>query len=230
MNKEKLQSIYNNLEDTILLLDNNFTNMDEKLLNRFCQINFIKNNYENILNNFENVSGFEDKLELINDQLLKNEDIKNYLLRMRFLDLILQKEDKKIYEPDLNYELFKPCSIELSKKLLDLMKYKNKNYFEELALYLLENPETFKIIHYFYPYNKNVLKEGELKYANYYIYFWHKLYLNKYSFSIRIKNQRYDILFPEEEQDKKVNPYFILNQEDSLYISKGSFLKKIKKI
>ena len=68
--------------------------MDEILKNKFYQINFIKNNYENILKNFKNVSGFEDKLELTNDQLLKNDDIKNYLLRMRFLSLILNNNLK----------------------------------------------------------------------------------------------------------------------------------------
>ena len=88
INKEKLQSIYNNLDDTLLLLDNS-NNTDEILKNKFYQIYFIKNNYENILSNFRNVSGFEDKLELSNDQLLKNEDIKLYLLRMRFLNLLL---------------------------------------------------------------------------------------------------------------------------------------------
>ena len=77
INKEKLQQIYNNLDDTILLLDNNHS-MDEILKNKFYQINFVKNNYENILNNFRHVSGFEDKLELTNDQLLKNDDIKIY--------------------------------------------------------------------------------------------------------------------------------------------------------
>lgn len=51
INKEKLQSIYNNLEDTIVLLDNNH-NMDEILKNKFYQINFIKNHYEKILNHF----------------------------------------------------------------------------------------------------------------------------------------------------------------------------------
>jgi len=65
-NKEKLQSIYNNLDDTILLLDDS-SNMDEILKKKFYQINFIKNNYENILKNFKNVSGFEDKLELTNN-------------------------------------------------------------------------------------------------------------------------------------------------------------------
>ena len=225
INKDKLQSIYNNLEDTIVLLDHNH-NMDETLKNKFYQINFIKNNYENILNNFRNVSGFEDKLELINDQLLKNEDIKNYLLRMRFLNLLIKSENKKIYDPNLNYELFNSYSNELSKKLYELIKFRTKNYFEELVLFLFEFPESFKIIHYYYPYNVNELKEGELKYANYYIYFWYNLFIKKYNFSVRLKNERYDIIFPDEDQDKKVNPYFILNEKNSLMLSKNSFLKK----
>ena len=57
INKEKLQSLFNNLDDTILLLNNNIE-MDELLKNNFYQINFIKNNYENLLINFDNVSGF----------------------------------------------------------------------------------------------------------------------------------------------------------------------------
>lgn len=95
INKEKLQSIYNNLDDTILLLDNNNNIMDEILKNKFYQINFIKNNYENILNNFLNVSGFEDKLELNNYQLLKNEDIKIFLFRMRYEILKLNFKRRK---------------------------------------------------------------------------------------------------------------------------------------
>ena len=90
INKEKLQSIYNNLDDTILLLDYNHI-MNEILKNRFYQIKFIKNNYENILNHFDHVSGFQEKIELTDNQLLTNEDIKNYLLRMRFLDILVKE-------------------------------------------------------------------------------------------------------------------------------------------
>ena len=135
INIDKLQSIYNNLDDTILLLDNNH-NMNEILKNRFYQMHFIKNNYENILNNFQNVSGLEDQIELINDQLLKYDDIKIYLLRLRFLDLLLKNEEMRIYEPNLNYELLTPFSNELSKKLSDLIKYKTKLYFIELCKYV----------------------------------------------------------------------------------------------
>ncbi len=228
--------------------------MDEILKNKFYQINFIKNNYENILKNFKNVSGFEDKLELTNDQLLKNDDIKNYLLRMRFLSLILNnnlkdededegedknkekekikaenriyEESKIIYEENLNYELFTPYTNELCKILSNLIKHSNKIYFEELVLFLFQYPESFKIIHYYYPYNNNELKEGELKYANYYIYYWYNLYRKKINFSVRIKNQRYDIIFEEENQVEKCNPYFVLNENNSLCLSKESFLKK----
>ena len=45
------------MDDTLLLLDYN-TGIDEILKNKFYQIHFIKNNYNNILENFESVSGF----------------------------------------------------------------------------------------------------------------------------------------------------------------------------
>ena len=78
---------------------------------------------------------------------------------MRFLNKILKNSDNKnIYEPNLNYNLFNSYSNVLSKKLLDLIKYKNKNSFEELVLFLFENPETFKIITYYYPFNNIDLK------------------------------------------------------------------------
>ena len=123
----------------------------------------------------------------------------------------------------MNFTLY---SNELAKKLNDLSKYKTKIYFEELVLFLYKYLVTFKIIHYFYPYNNNALKEGELKYSNYYIYYWYNLYCKKYNFSVRIRDQRYDIIFPDENQDNKVIPYFILNENNSLLISKNSFLKQ----
>ena len=224
INKDKLESLYNNLEDTILLLDNN-EEMDEMLKNKFYQILFIKNNYENLLNNFENVSGFEDKLELINEQLLKNNDIKLYLLRMRFLYQLLKQKNNNIYESNINYKLFNPYSNELSKKLLDLIQHKNKRSFEDLIIFLFENPDSFKIIDNYYPYNNNELKEGELKYANYYIYLWHNLFMKKFNFSVRFGEHKYYIIFPNEEQDGKLTSYFILNEKKSLIMSKDSYLK-----
>lgn len=111
-------------------------------------------------------------------------------------------------------------------KIIRINKIPIKIYFDELVLFLFEYPVAFKIIHYYYPYNNNELKGGELKYANYYIYFWYNLYCKKFNFSVRIKNQRYDIVFPEEDQNHKANPYFVLNEKNSLCLSKESFLKK----
>ena len=225
LNESELQYIYNNLLDTILLLDND-NNINEILKNRFYQIYFIKNNYERLLNYLKNEGGFQDKIELISDHLLKKEGIKIYLLRMRFLNIILKNENtNKIYNPNLNYELFPPFSNELSKILSELIKNKTKDYFEDLIKFLVKNPGAFKIIHYYYPYNNKELKEGQLKFANYYIYYLYSLYGKKINFSIRLGNQRYDIIFPNEDQDKKINPYFVFNEANSLYLSKGSFLK-----
>jgi len=227
INRVKLRSLYNNLCDTILLLDNMQIN-DDILKNKYYQIHFIKNNYENILNNFESINEFIEQITLKDDKLLNNSEIKMYLLRMRFLNEILKnKENKSIYEPDLNYNLFNRYSNDLSQKLLDLMMYKNKSSFEDLVIFICENPDVFKIIHYYYPYNNNSLKRGQLKLADYYIYIWSHLYLKKYNFSIRIKENRYDIVFTNENQRDKITPYFVLNEKDSLLLSlKYSYVKK----
>ena len=232
INKEKLQSLKNNLDDTILLLDNNY-DINEILKNRFYQILFIRNNFENIINNIENISGFEDELPLRNDQLLKYEEIKIYLLRMRFLHLILKKNDvnesASIYESNLNYKLFTPYANELAKKLSALIKNKNKSSFEDLTIFLCEFPEAFQIIENYYPFNNDELKIGQLKFSNYYIYLWSHLYIKKFNFSIRIGKNRYDIIFHKEDQDKRLTPYFVLNSKNSLILTRESFIKKNNK-
>ena len=52
--------------------------------------------------------------------------------------------------------------------------------------------------------------------------YWYNLFIKKYNFSVRIRNQRYNIIFEEEDQDNKVNPYFILNENNSLLLSQNS--------
>ena len=46
---------------------------------------------------------------------------------------------------------------------------------------------------------------------------------------MRIENNRYDIIFPNEEQDKRYNPYFIFNKNNSLILSKESCIKSCEK-
>lgn len=229
---EKLSYIYNNIYDTIILLDRN-PKMDKALKNKFYQIKFVKNNFEGI-NNYIKIYGDdeEDRLymqsakTLENDDLLKVDKIKKNLLNLRFLNLLLDSKNKiEIYNPEINYELFLDCSNELSKKLSDLVQNKTKAYFDELILFLVKYPEAFKIIHYYYPYNDDSLKNGELKHSNYYIYLFNYFYINKYNFSIRLEKIRYDIIFPEEDQSLKINPYFILNEEKSLNLSYRSYIK-----
>ena len=224
-NEEKLQNFYNNLEDTILLLDNNFDSDNTK--NRFYQIHFIKNSYEKLLNYLKDEGGFQGEFKLIDDELLKKDEITIDLLRMRFLNLILKEKNlDNIYNPNLNYELFTTASNELCITLSNLIKKKDKRSFENLIEFLVNNPEAFKIVHYYYPYDIAELKEGELKNANFYIYYFSLLYWKRINFSIRIKDKRYNITFPEEDQINKYNPYFILNEEKSLNLSRGSLVKE----
>ena len=225
---ESLQFIRNNIYDTINLLDNDDNNVDETLKNKFYSIRFIKSSYDNILKNYENIEGFDKKRELNDYELLSYDKIKNYLLRMKFLYLLL--DDIKIYEPNIKLKLFNQDTNKLCYFLLNLINSKNKKAFEQLFIFLFDNPHNFEIIHYFYPYNNNELKDGELKYANYYIYFWYKLYKKKFNFSVRFDDKRYDIEFQEDPKNKKPTSYFIFNEENSLKISKGSYIKRKKYI
>ena len=174
---EKLEYNYNNICDTILLLDND-SKIDKILKNEFYQIKFVKNNFEHIMNYL--INHFEDEDDTLkyqtakileNDDLLKIQGIKKNLLNLKFLCLLILKEEKiELYNPNINYELFIRCSNDLSQKLSDLVKRKTKTYFYELILFLVKYPEAFRIIHSYYPYNDDSLKKGELKYSNYYIY------------------------------------------------------------
>ncbi len=228
INRETLQYISNNIFDTINLLDNDDNNVDEPLKNKFYSIRFIKSSYDNILKNYENIEGYDRNTPLTYNELLRYDNIKNFLLRMKLLYLLL--DDIKIYEPNIKLKLFNQKTNELCLKLLDLINYKKKKSFEKLFIFLFDNPDNFEIIHYFYPYNNNELKDGELKYANYYIYFWYKLYHKKFDFSVRFDDIRYDIKFQEDPQNKKPTSYFIFNEENSLKISKGSYIKRKKYI
>ena len=71
LNEGKLESLYNNFDDTILLLDNALKS-DDTIKNVYYQIHFIKNNYENILKNLENEGGFQGKIQLNEVSLIKN--------------------------------------------------------------------------------------------------------------------------------------------------------------
>ena len=76
---------------------------------------------------------------LENDDLLKIEAIKKNLLNLKFLCLLLLKEEKiELYNPNINYELFIRCSNDLSKKLSDFIEKKTKTYFDELILFLVK--------------------------------------------------------------------------------------------
>ncbi len=47
---------------------------------------------------------------------------------------------------------------------------------------MLGYPDSFYIIHSFYPYNNIDLKSGELKFSNYYIYLLSHLFAKKFNF------------------------------------------------
>ena len=111
LNKAKIRNIANNIEDTILLLDNNIT-MSDEIKSKFYQINMIKDILRNIENNFDNISSLQEMKKLEDDELLKNKDIESYLLRLKILNQILKNQNsKQIYEPSININLINNPSM-----------------------------------------------------------------------------------------------------------------------
>jgi hypothetical protein len=51
------------------------------------------------------------------------------------------------------------------------------------------------------------------------------LFSKKFNFSVRFDNNRYNIQFPDQDQNKRVTPYFILNEKKSLLLSSNSFIR-----
>ena len=102
------------------------------------------------------------------------------------------------------------------------MKYKNKICFNNLIKLLFEFPTLFKIIKDLYPFDEfNGIKE--LKYNEDYIRIWSYLYEQKSNILVRIGKEKYSLIFNELKKESII-PYFILNEKNSLLLSKGSYL------
>ena len=222
-NKIKIRNIANNIEDTITLLDNNLT-MDPEIKAKFYQINIIKDILRNIENNFDKMSNLQEMKKLEDEELLKNNDIKKYLLRLKLLNELLKHDNSNIlYDPTIKIDLLcNPNTTDLCYALDELLKYKNKICFNNLIKLLFEFPTLFKIIKDLYPFDEfNGIKE--LKYNEDYIRIWSYLYEQKSNILVRIGKEKYSLIFNELKKESII-PYFILNEKNSLLLSKGSYL------
>ena len=162
--------------------------------------------------------------KLEDEELLKNIYIKKYLLRLKFLNEILKNDNVNIlYDPTININLLSnPNTSELCLALDELLKYKNKISFDNLIRRLFEYPTLFKIIKDLYPFDMlNSIEE--LKYNEDYIRIWSYLYDKKCNILVRIGKDKYSLIFDEVKEDSII-PYFVLNEKNSLLLSKGSYL------
>ena len=147
LNKEKIQWLLNNIEDTLNILDNNI-NMDNELKSKFYQIITIKKIYEEIINKFDKIDGFVNEIKLSSEQLLSISEIKQILLKFKLLNyFLLQKEN--LYEINLNYLLFNPICQELCQKLYELTQEKSKEIFIQIVLFIFKNDVCFQILELF---------------------------------------------------------------------------------
>ena len=230
LNKAKIRNIANNIEDTILLLDNNIT-MSDEIKSKFYQINMIKDILRNIENNFDNISSLQEMKKLEDDELLKNKDIESYLLRLKILNQILKNQNsKQIYEPSININLINnpiPILDDLCIALGDLLKNKNKLNFITLIQTLFETPILFNMISILYPFEE-LNNIEEIKFNEEYIELWSSLFAKKNNFIVRIEKKKYSIDF-NESQENNIIPYFIFNEKNSILLSKNSYLLFKKK-
>ena len=155
LNKSKISNIANNIEDTITLLDNNIT-IEQGIKTKFYQINIVKDILRNIENNFHNISVLQEMKKLEDEELLKNNDIKKYLLKLKILYEILKNQNSyKLYDSSININLINnPFINELCGALDILLINKNKMSFENLVRILFENPILFNVINLLYPFEE----------------------------------------------------------------------------
>ena len=227
LNKEKMEWLLNNIDDTLLLLNNN-KSINNELKSKFYQIIIIKKLYKAILSKSKKINGFVNEVKLSDEQLLKIDEIKQILLQFKFLNKLLSK-NICFYERNINYYLFDPLCSELCKKLDEFVEEQNMESFIQLVSFLFDKEKSFIILELLYPFdNEKINKKKELEFASYYVYLWITLYKNKNNFSLRVDKKEYNIKF-KEDQLNKIYCYFIFNEKQSTFLSNGSYIGMIKK-
>ena len=91
---------------------------------------------------------------------------------------------------------------------------------------IFKNPDFFNLLDMFYPFNYINIEENEnIKSASQLIYTWINLYKYKNNFSVREHDNKYDIIFNEDQSNEMhIYSYFILNEKENTLLSKGSYL------
>ena len=227
LNDEILKWIINNIDDTINLLNNN-NNLNNLRKSNLYQIYIIKIFLEELIKNSKCIDECISNKELLSDDLLTIKEIRPIILRLKLLYALLKnKNENKItfYSESINYELLNPLCCELIHVLDKLISSPNKNNFIELAKLVFKNPDFFSLLNLLFPFNLIDDKNEKMKCCSQLVYTWINLFKYKNNFSLREKDNKYDIIFNEKQSNEiNIYSYFILNEKESIYLSKGSYL------
>ena len=226
LNEEILKWVINNIEDTINLLNNN-NKMSNEVKSNLYQIIIIKNIFNELIDNIQNLDECVSNKELLSEDLLNIKEIKPIIMKLKLLYMLLKSKSEKkinIYLESINYKLFSPLCIELCFVLNKFISSPNKNNFFELAKLIFKNPDFFNLLEILYPFNLNKINKNETtKCVSQLIYTWTNLYKYKNNFSLTIENNKYEIIF-NEDQKSEICAHFILHEKENIYLSKGSYL------
>ena len=137
------------------------------------------------------MSNLQEMKKLEDEELLKNNDIKKYLWRLKLLNELLKHDNSNIlYAPTIKIDLL--CNInttDLCYALDELLKF----------------PTLFKIIKDLYPFDEFNDIKG-IKYKEDYIRIWSYLYEQKCNILVRIEKEKYSLIFNKLKKDSII-PY-----------------------
>jgi hypothetical protein len=225
--KENLEYIKNQIEDTLKLLD--YSNLKEEKLYSFYQIKIIERFYRILLENIDAIKVENKGQPIRSDDLLRLNALKPILLKFRLLELLTNND-----EPNFGYKMitifYDPNINQLISKINNLIYRKDKLALKEFISFCREYHYFIKYIETIFPFNKfNEKSDKDFEIGYYYIELMIELYRSKTNFVFLINDEEISFKF-EEKQYKRLFPILILNEKDNIYLSKGTYAQYLENI
>ena len=223
INKENLENIKNQIEDTINLL--NYSNLSKESLYSFYQIKIVEKFYSDLLGIIDSIQFENPDYKINSNELLKNKLLKPILLKFRLLEG-LTNIGKSNFGYCMNPNLYMSEINQLIYKLNTLVLKKNKMALKEFVSFIFYNHHFLKVIETIFPYNKfNEECNGkDFEIAFYYIKMMIEFYKNKTNFVFIFDNEEIPFIF-EENQYNRLFPFLNLNEKKNIFLSKGTTIK-----
>jgi len=226
LQQSNLEYIYNQIEETINLLNNSC--LSNEFLYSFYQIKIIGKLFKKLLDKIR-INKLEQKgLKLNSDDLLNTKDftdVRPILLKLRLLEGLTNR-GKSYFSYGMNPILYMPEINQLINKLNNLVINRNKNSLKELFSFCNKYQCYIKFIEFIFPYNNFIeeCKNSDFGLAYYYIELMIECCKNKTNFTVIFDNEEIPFFF-EKNQYKKIFPILKLNEKDKIFLSIGTGIK-----